>query len=336
MEVILHVGVEKTGTTSIQKFLYLNRDLLLEKGILFPTSIGIPNNRLLTLACYKGLKSEPYLGVNGINSEGDLAVFQQKTWEALKNEMASHGNLKKVVISSEHIHSRLKDDEELEKLKSGLKAIGVDDITVIIYLRNPSQLANSMYSTAIKSGNNLNGVPPPTRGNFNRNCNHKATLQQFSRVFQKENLRVRLFRKDKFLNGSLIEDFISVSGLPIYALQGAKQPQVENESLSPLGIQLLKCLNESAQLKPAIRHHLYRLITSKLVSPKFVMSKKRQKEYYTFFEESNEWVRQHFFPTESTLFEKQIKSPNIKTANKEEVKILFNLLVEQVRELEKA
>ncbi len=34
--VYLHIGIPKTGTTSIQSFLFNNRDQLLEAGILYP------------------------------------------------------------------------------------------------------------------------------------------------------------------------------------------------------------------------------------------------------------------------------------------------------------
>ena len=45
---ILHIGTEKTGTTSIQKFLFQNRRKLLSSGTLFPESAGyISNQRLV-------------------------------------------------------------------------------------------------------------------------------------------------------------------------------------------------------------------------------------------------------------------------------------------------
>jgi len=39
-KIILHIGTEKTGTTSIQEFLNLNRVALRDKGFLAPNSGG--------------------------------------------------------------------------------------------------------------------------------------------------------------------------------------------------------------------------------------------------------------------------------------------------------
>ena len=43
-ECILHIGTEKTGTTSIQKFLATNRTLLKANGVLYPLSPGKVNH----------------------------------------------------------------------------------------------------------------------------------------------------------------------------------------------------------------------------------------------------------------------------------------------------
>ena len=36
---ILHIGCPKTGTTSLQQFLTLNREFLLSQGVLYPRSL---------------------------------------------------------------------------------------------------------------------------------------------------------------------------------------------------------------------------------------------------------------------------------------------------------
>ena len=42
-EVVLHIGTQKTGTTSIQKCLKLNKDLLSSNSIFIPSSLDIGN-----------------------------------------------------------------------------------------------------------------------------------------------------------------------------------------------------------------------------------------------------------------------------------------------------
>jgi hypothetical protein len=43
MDLYLHIGTEKTGTTSIQHFLYENIEKLKEKKIYLSQSINFPN-----------------------------------------------------------------------------------------------------------------------------------------------------------------------------------------------------------------------------------------------------------------------------------------------------
>lgn len=47
--VILHIGAEKTGTTTIQEFLTLNRERLLAQGVHFPMSVGLKNHTRLAV-----------------------------------------------------------------------------------------------------------------------------------------------------------------------------------------------------------------------------------------------------------------------------------------------
>ncbi len=48
---VLHIGLEKTGTTTIQNRLASNRERLLERGILYPRSAGRSNHLHLVSAC---------------------------------------------------------------------------------------------------------------------------------------------------------------------------------------------------------------------------------------------------------------------------------------------
>ena len=58
MHCFLHIGVEKTGTTSIQKFLYLNRALLNQNGYQLTDSLSKPNNTGITVLSLSSLKNE--------------------------------------------------------------------------------------------------------------------------------------------------------------------------------------------------------------------------------------------------------------------------------------
>lgn len=50
--IYLHIGIEKTGTTTIQKFLHLNRENLTKFDFAYTKSTGLQNNRKLVSAAY--------------------------------------------------------------------------------------------------------------------------------------------------------------------------------------------------------------------------------------------------------------------------------------------
>ena len=49
--VLIHIGTEKTGTTTIQEFLHINREKLYSKGIVFLKSPG-ERNQVRDLVTY--------------------------------------------------------------------------------------------------------------------------------------------------------------------------------------------------------------------------------------------------------------------------------------------
>lgn len=53
MDLIIHIGTEKTGTTSIQNGLHANRDALTQAGIYLPVSLGGHNPRQLATYAMK-------------------------------------------------------------------------------------------------------------------------------------------------------------------------------------------------------------------------------------------------------------------------------------------
>ena len=330
MKCFLHIGTEKTGSTTLQGFLNLNQEKLLQNGFYYPKSLGLPNNRLLSVMAYNSNRRDGFTRRKGIKTDEDLINFQNKIKAKFKREISTIENDTNLILSNEHIQSRLTSVEEIIRLKSILNELGIDDISIIIYLRNPSEIANSLFSTAIKSGGVLDKVPPPTDKYFGNVCNHKATIERFSEVFGEDKLKLRLFRKDRLVNQSLIEDFLEILGVET-EVNEFKLVQNQNESLSELGIEILRNLN--LELKNSENLKLSRLELVKLISrhfnePKYVMPKEMYEEYENHFEQSNNWVREKFFPKEIELFNPKPKINTQDLIQNNEIKNISNFILE--------
>jgi hypothetical protein len=310
MKCFLHIGTEKTGTSTIQEFFSNNRIQLASRGYYYLESLGLPNNRFLPLAAFNSSRRDDFTIQLGLSSDDALTSFQRKIVLNFNNEIGKLPPDSTVICSSEHIQSRLTAVEEIERLKRILNDAHLSDISVIVYLRNPSETANSLCSTAIKSGyvtrDILLDIPRPDNEHFENICNHKKTVEKFASVFGKEKVIVRLFRRDKFINNSLIDDFSNIVGLD-QNMEGLIVPVNQNESLSLLGMMILRNLNERIPLFDANginsqRKDLTQLVSKYFSEPKFSMGKEFYEAFDSHFAESNLWIKENYFPEESELF----------------------------------
>ena len=159
MKIYLHIGTEKTGTTSIENFLTVNRDRLLKKKILYPKSLGSPNNINLAIAFQSEEKQDDLRIRSNILTQKDIKNFQDRIYKNLKDEI-ERASPEILLISSEHLSSRLNKDKEIHQLYQFLSSFS-EQIEVLIYLRRQDSFFESLYSTAIKSGNTFEFSVPP-------------------------------------------------------------------------------------------------------------------------------------------------------------------------------
>jgi hypothetical protein len=280
----------------------------LEKGFIFTESAGKTNNRHLAVAAYNKHRRDDFTKQHGLDTNEKLESFQRRTISRLTGEIESkrtnHRDAENMVFSSEHIQSRLTDFREIERLRSVLGELGVCDTQIIIYLRRPADIANSLYSTAIKTGSVMTSPPPPSAPYWNNICNHRQTLERFSSVFGESSVLPRLFDKQSFVNGSVIDDILCAIGIP---RDNYEIPGNANETLSPLGIAILRRLNRTVPRwiddKPnGLRANLVAYFVKHFSDRKYTMPAGMYEAYDVEFLESNEWVRQRYFPERESLF----------------------------------
>ncbi len=312
MHCYLHIGTEKTGTTLIQEFLHLNAEQLERVGLVYLRSAGYPNNRWLVVAAYAPSRRDRWTANKQITTDAELIQLQAKIVADMQAELSTK-LAKALIISSEHIQACLTSDDELIRLKAILASLGVSSYSVILYIRDPAQAAASLYSTSIKSGSKKDKPHLPQAANYNRLCNHQATIELFSRVFGESNLRIRLFEKSFLLNQSVLDDFLSVVGLEYN--NNFIAPKNMNKSLSNLGLELLRRINERIpnldelpQL--ALRRKILAYLERYFSDEKYNLPDDLALAYDQAFHESNEWVRQRFFPERSRLFQSSPRPNN--------------------------
>jgi len=87
VDLILHIGTEKTGSTSIQRYLAKNRVRLREAGVLFPLAPGLDNQRALTAAAEENTQDSALQEMFDLRTPNDLQRFRQDLRGKLKKEL---------------------------------------------------------------------------------------------------------------------------------------------------------------------------------------------------------------------------------------------------------
>lgn len=237
MRLILHIGTEKTATTTLQHFLYHNRAALAERGIVLSDICGSPNNRRLAAFCQPPDRSDDFFRARGLTTAKQREAFFAGFPEALQGEVSGPADAHTMILSSEHLHSRLLTRDSLQKLHDLLTPL-FSEIIVLCYFREQSAVAKSLYSTAIKAGKSesfetfLQGCTPASH-----RYNYVKSFSLWADVFGADALRARLFDKAAFVGGDICADFLAqVGGLEMADFDPVASNQ--NESLGAQGLML--------------------------------------------------------------------------------------------------
>ena len=152
---LIHIGTEKTGTTSIQDFLHINRQALIQHGVAYLKSPGLTNHRKLPIFCMRDDRVDDYVIELGIVNKEARMRWKREFKKELHDELdCLSSKISSVIISSEHFHSRLCYESEVRALKEMLQK-HFSEIRIIVYLRRQDKLAVSSYSTYCKCGGDL-------------------------------------------------------------------------------------------------------------------------------------------------------------------------------------
>ncbi|MCP9841800.1 hypothetical protein KBY93_14330 [Synechococcus sp. J7-Johnson] len=295
----LHIGTEKTGTTSIQEFLRMNRSALGVIGSYVPHSLGRSNHQWLPFVFSRDLTVDSFFRMQHIRTDEQRLKAQENMKNVFRDEILNtHSD--NWVISSEHLQSCLERRQEIVDLYDELSN-HFTTITVLVYLRNPIDTAMSAWSTRIKCGVLAKELVSPNDRRISTVCNHQRTLQIWSEVFGMENLIARIFHAQELVGGDILSDFTSLLW-PDMNIINYQQPGRKNESLSALGASILNQVLSLYNVKtsPTTYRH-YQQIVQYIMDHtagcgRLTVSSTSLSQYNSYFMDSNAWVQQNYFP----------------------------------------
>ncbi len=153
MRLVLHIGTEKTGTTALQVWMHENTQALRQQGVWYAQSLGLPNNRAISVMSRASDQVEDGFHFFGLSSpEAHEAFVRQRTAAFREDvETARAAGAHTFVISNEHCQSRLRTPEMVARLGALVKPL-FDEIEVVVFLRPQVDKAQSLASTGSRVG----------------------------------------------------------------------------------------------------------------------------------------------------------------------------------------
>ena len=339
----VHIGLEKTGTTTLQYFMQRNEPVLAEQGFYYPKTLGNVNHIHLAAYAQDSDKIDEIRQSLGVQNADDVLRFREKVEERLADEIgATAPTVTKLVFSNEHIHSRLTQFSEVQFLGK-LFQRHCETTKIIIYLRRQDKIAISLYSTLYRAG--AIGIQPVFVDQQPLYYDYYAILDMYAQVFGRENIIIRILEPGRLFNNNLLDDFANALGL---MLEGRvhRRPPFLNVSLTAEAIQFLAEFNRHVPWLIDGNVNRYRadilsVIDARFCGPTKLASRRQAEEFYSKFKGINEKTRERFLPEITpSLFVEDFdlypeKEPLLERNYDDAVRIAAELWKFMVDELEK-
>ena len=247
MKLILHIGVHKTATSSIQEnFANLDPQILKTHGYLYPVfSNGINelvNHSAVFFSLFTENPTRYHMNVRwGFNTLDKVEALNQSYKKQLNNLFNSNADA--IIISGEDISS-LSLEAIISLKKYFIEECKVTDFEVICSVRNHYSLINSIVQQLIKDGTDLDKLLSNLSPQISKK--YLKILNKFSAVFGCENIKLYKFEDSAKYPSGVFHYFIK-QFLPEIILSGHKELR-KNESLSYEAVELISYINKCQPL----------------------------------------------------------------------------------------
>jgi hypothetical protein len=236
VDLVLHIGSGKTGTSSIQYFLHRNRARLAELGHLYPQTPGRARHTRLGLYIKpdEDLVNTPSWHRQGFTSP---KVFRRTFRRQLFREIKESGQ-PRVLFSDEALYAS--SDKALARLSRFAGRIAKSR-KLVVYLRRQDDHLVSRYQQVVKTGETKRLAEWAESPDV-KTYDYYDRLRTWARLLGPDEFVVRRFERDRFVDRSLYQDFLDAVGIPARADE-LTPAEMRNESLDAESVELLRILN---------------------------------------------------------------------------------------------
>jgi len=242
-EIILHVGLHKTGTSSIQETLFLNENnkILKNHGFLYPKN-WVPNHSIPVYSAFCDNPEKYHANIKLGYNLSEIEEINKNYLIKLEKEIKEN-KLSKLIISGEDIS--LLSIKNLYALKEYLKSISKSKIKIIFHVRNSLSLSISTIQEKIKSGEVYKSAFLKVNDKI-KNI-FKNDISKFSQVFGEKSINIFSFEDVIKHEFGPVGHFLSIVGFENEIIKEFNIVR-SNESISLIGGDMLSFINERASM----------------------------------------------------------------------------------------
>ena len=336
MKAVIHIGLHKTGTTTIQHFLAKNRESLQKQGVYIPSSIRETRNKLaqhreLNAAIIPSIsESGPLFSLTGQNAynmilkQGFTRNDQDKIWEKYRHEIEENCQKDDLVLfSSEYLSNAT--DNEIERLKEWMSSL-FEDIIIVLYLRRQPEFLVSIHHSFVGSGSPWSLLDLLNRPEGRSILAYHKIVERWS-IFGKEKIKIRIFDRQKFHESDLLSDFAYTVGFEMAGLESVTDENVSTDSVETEFLRLLNShippMPDSWPHNPArgpLKKCIYSL--SETNSKAYHLTCGEAQHILNICREGNDWIareylgREKLFSEDVSMYPEEVASPHGLTLEK--------------------
>lgn len=272
-KLFLHIGLHKTGTTSIQRTLNQNKIALNNQG--FGYFCQMPNGQV-----NKGGSTGSWMRSKHIQPEFGFEIKNSSKLAKKLNDLP----FKSIIMSTEAF-SWVFDSDQIRKLSNALKEYF--DVEVIVYLRRQDKLAVSHFQQASKKRNHQSYryygggclALPSRTGEYEGYFDYFTRLSMWIDAFGIDKIKCRVFDKAELVRGDVVSDFLNLVGIESDQIRLVRV----NESYGYERTKIGHLINDSNLVGPVSK--IIRQATDN--SGKNLPSRADAKEFYEKYRDSN-------------------------------------------------
>lgn len=214
MELVVHCGAHKTGTSSIQSLLFEQRQELLKRGVLYVPEAQLNNSGIVK---YLHQPTTPVATRNSIRSQITRMLDNNRSRNVLEKVLVSHES----IFSFVKIHQNGGDfygstSQSLRNLELLQLSELFSSIRVVLYVRRQDEFLQSLYMENFASGIWTNSFEKALAKIDFTNISWLAYATKLADYFGESNVVVRPFEAINCGWKNLISDFCAATTIEVH------------------------------------------------------------------------------------------------------------------------